>query len=156
MSIGERFDFVVLFMALGNICETASSTRRLLANCQHVMKRNAKLLIVEPFEEDFPENVRGKLLRMYRFYKMMGKSHGEDRETILSRGSTLKALRDSGFDILEVLNEKFGWRMRRDEVMRYFGLEALPIDIPERFWVFDRPRQATIILARSSDSTGPA
>lgn len=156
MSIGERFDFVVLFMALGNICETTSSTRRLLANCQHVMKRNARLLIVEPFEEDFPENVRGKLLRMYRLYKMMGKSRDEDQETILNRGSTPKALMDSGFDILEVLNRKFGWYMGKDEVMRYFGLEALPIDIPERFWVFDRPRQVTIILARGADSAEPA
>jgi hypothetical protein len=31
--------------------------------------------------------------------------------------------------------------------MQYFGFEALPIDIPERFWVFDKPRQVTIILA---------
>lgn len=35
----------------------------------------------------------------------------------------------------------------RDAVMQYFGFEALPIDIPERFWVFDKPRQVTIILA---------
>ena len=37
--------------------------------------------------------------------------------------------------------------MRRDAVVRYFGFEALPIAIPERFWVFDKPRQVTVILA---------
>jgi ubiquinone/menaquinone biosynthesis C-methylase UbiE len=147
MNIGERFDSVVLFMALGNICETTSSVRRLLTNCRRVMKRDGKLLIVEPFEEDFPEEIRGKLRRIYRLYKMAGKSRGEGQETVLSRHSILRVLKDSGFDILEVLNRKFGWYMRRNAVMRYFGFEALPIDIPERFWVFDKPRQVTVILA---------
>ena len=85
MSIGERFDFVVLFMALGNICETAWGTERLITNCRRVMNRGAKLLIVEPFEEDFPEEIRGKLRRLYRLYKTTGRSRGEDRETVLSR-----------------------------------------------------------------------
>jgi hypothetical protein len=147
MNIGGRFDCVVLFMALGNICETASSIKRLLANCRSLMKRDAKLLIVEPFQEDFPKETRDVLLRMYRLYKVKGKSRGEDRETVQNRESTLRILRGSGFRILEVLNRKFRWYIRRDAVMRYFGLERLPMSLPDRFWVFDRPKQVTIILA---------
>jgi SAM-dependent methyltransferase len=149
MKLAERFDFAVLFMALGNICETARSARRLLANCRRAMKRGARLLIVEPFEEDFPEEVQGKLRRLYSIYKATGRSSGEDRETVMRRSSTLNALKGSGFDVLEVRNRKFGWYMGRGAVMRYFGLEALPFAIPGRFWVFDKPRQVTVILARA-------
>jgi len=153
MNIKRKFDFVVLFMALGNICETTSDARVLVANCLRLMKKDAKLLVVEPFEEDFPKEVREKLRRMYRFYKAMGRSRGEDHETILSRNSTLRALRDSGFGIVEVLNKRFEWHMRRDAVARYFGFEPLPIDLPERFWVLDKPRQVTVVIAKRADPT---
>ena len=148
MGTGEKFDFAVLFMALGNICETTSGIRRLLANCRRLVKKDAKLLIVEPFDEDFPDEIRQKLRSMYRLYRKMGKSSGEDRETVLSRDCTLRVLKESGFSIIDVLNKKFRWYMRRNAVLQYFGFKALPISIPERFWVFDKPRQVTLILAK--------
>ena len=148
MNVGKRFDFVVLFMALGNICETPPSIRLLFSNCLRVLKKGASLLIVEPFEEDFPEDTRNKLLHLYELYKAMGKSRGEDHETVLSRDTTLKALRDTKFRVSQVLNKKFRWYMERDAVMKYFGIGSSPDEIPERFWVFDKPRQVTIILAK--------
>jgi ubiquinone/menaquinone biosynthesis C-methylase UbiE len=150
MGIDGEFDFVVLFMALGNICEKAPSVRRLLANCRRAMKRGAKLLIVEPFEEDFPRAVREELGHLYALYRLAGKSCGEDRETVLSRETTLKALQDSGFGIVKIFRKRFGWHMTRREVMRYFGFDSLPVSIPDRFWVFDRPKQVTIIMAEEA------
>lgn len=150
MHISGKFDSVVLFMSLGNICETISDIRSLLMNCRRLMKDCAKLMIVEPFEEDFPKAVRNKVMSIYDLYKAMGKSRGEDQETILSRRSTLQILRNSNFDVIGVANRRFRWYMRKDAVVRYFGLETLPFNVPERFWVFDKPRQVTIILAQQA------
>ena len=150
MDISGRFDSVVFFMALGNICETTSDIRRLFTNCHALLKEDAKLMIVEPFVEDFPKEVRRKLMGMYKLYKAMGKSRGEDQETVLSRGPTLRILRNSGLDVVGVANRMFRWHMGKDAVMQYFDLETLPFDIPEPFWVFDRPRQVTIALAEQA------
>jgi len=147
MNFSERFDSVVLFMALGNICQTTSTVRRLLTNCHRLMKKDAKLMIVEPFEEDFPRGIREKLQGIYKLYKAAGKSRGEDQETVLNRESATGVLRDSGFEVAEVAQRKFRWYMEREAVVRYFGIGKLPSEIPERFWVFDKPRQVSIILA---------
>jgi hypothetical protein len=56
------------------------------------MRRGAKLLIVEPFEEDFPKETRGTLAQIYRRYKSAGRSKGEKHETILKRDRTLQIL----------------------------------------------------------------
>jgi ubiquinone/menaquinone biosynthesis C-methylase UbiE len=148
MNISRSFDFVVLFMTLGNICETLPSVKLLFANCLRAMKKEAELLIVEPFQEDFPEDIRDKLRHMYSLYKASGKSHGEDHETVLGRDMALEALRDSDFRVLQVLGRRFGWYVKRDAVMEYFGLPSSFVDIPERFWVLDKPKQVTIILAK--------
>jgi len=148
MNFRRAFDSVALFMALGNICETPSSVRLLFANCLRVLKKESKLLIVEPYEEDFPEDIRNKLRHVYELYRASGRSRGENHETVLSRVITLEALRESNFRVLRVLNKRFGWYMKRDAVMEYFGLPASSVDIPERFWVLDKPRQVTIIFAK--------
>ncbi len=145
MHIREKVDHVVFFMSLGNICETPSDVERLLRNCWESMKDGAKLLIVEPFEEDFPEEVREKLKKLYKLY--MKKASGEDRETILSREMVLTALRNTGFKVVKTARKSFKWHMDEDEVARYFGLEKLPFKIPGKFWVHDKPKQVTIILA---------
>jgi SAM-dependent methyltransferase len=148
IDFNKKFDFIVLFMALGNICETSSSVRRLFTNCRKLMRESAKFLIVEPFEEDFPEETRRTLLQIYQRYKSARKSSGEDHETILRRDRTLQILEDARFGILETRFEKLRWYMRKEEVMRYFGFESLRIEIPDRFWVFDKPSQVTVVLAK--------
>jgi hypothetical protein len=37
--------------------------------------------------------------------------------------------------------------MNEEEVKRYFGFEKLPFKISEKFWVFDKPKQVTVITA---------
>lgn len=111
------------------------------------MKDGANLLIVEAFEEDFPREIRGKLRKLYELYREMGKSHGEDKETILSRKVVLTILRNIGFKKLKTTLKSFEWYMDEEEVKRYFGFEELPFKIPEKFWVFDKPKQVTIIIA---------
>jgi SAM-dependent methyltransferase len=148
--LGRGFDFAVSFLALGNMCETVSDTRRLFANCRRSMKIGAKILIVEPFEEDFPPKTRRTLRLLYRLYRRQGKSVGEEHETILRRGSAIKVLSMSGFDSVETYRMRLEWYAKKDEVMRYFGFEELPFDIPDRFWVLDKPKQLTVITARRS------
>ncbi|MCS7365053.1 MAG: class I SAM-dependent methyltransferase [archaeon GB-1867-035] len=147
MNIREKVDHVVLFMVLGNICENSSDIEKLFRKCWEIMKDGANLLIVEAFEEDFPREIRGKLRKLYELYREMGKSHGEDKETILSRKVVLTILRNIGFKKLKTTLKSFEWYMVEEEVKRYFGFEELPFKIPEKFWVFDKPKQVTIIIA---------
>jgi len=147
MKIEERIDHVVFYMSLGNICRNTSDLQKLFRNCWKVMKKGGKLLIVEPFEEDFPEQVREKVKDLYKLYKKLGKSRGEDKETILSRAVTLKILVSIGFKILKVMWKKFNWYMNEKEVKEYFEFEKLPFRITDKFWVFDKPKQVTIIVA---------
>ncbi|RLE72450.1 MAG: hypothetical protein DRJ37_02830 [Thermoprotei archaeon] len=147
MNFEEEFDHVVSFMALGNICETPSDIEKLFKNCWKALKNKGKLLIVEAFEEDFPEEVRAKLKSLYEFYRRLGKSVGEDKETILNKRVTLDILETVGFTILKHIKWEFSWHMDREEVKEYFDFKELPIEIPEKFWVFDKPKQVAVILA---------
>ena len=150
MSFREEFDHVVLFMALGNICETSSDLERLFENCWEALKSGGKLLVVEPFEEDFPAEVREAVKKLYSLYKDLRKPQGEDRETVLSREETLAALEKTGFKVLELDSKEFDWYVTRDEASEYFGLDELPPDLPEKIWVHDKPKRVTIILAMKS------
>lgn len=49
------------------------------------MKGEAKLLIVEPFEKDFPREVKKKLRCLYELYRKIGEYHREDKEIIVSK-----------------------------------------------------------------------
>jgi len=147
MSFKEKFDHVVTFMALGNICESPSDMECLLQNCWRALKSRGKLLIVEAFQEDFPNNVREKLNIIYDHYKRLGKSVGENKESILSREITLYILEKVGFIVLNFVKHEFDWFMTRNEVKEYFGLKDLPIELPDKFWVFDKPRQVSIIIS---------
>jgi SAM-dependent methyltransferase len=146
----NKFDYIVLFLSLGNICENSSDMKKLFKNCLNVMKKDAKLLIVEPFEEDFPPNVRKKEEKMYKCYKISGESVYDEKENVLKRKSTLKILNKMRFKILKIKKKKFKWSMNKKEVMKYFKFEKLPFDIPKKFWVHDKPKQATIIMAKTT------
>jgi len=150
MHIKEKVDHIVLFMALGNICEKYSDIERLFRNCWKIMRSKAKLLIVEPFEEDFPREIRRKLKSLYELYRKKGRSYGEEKETILSRKTVLMALENIGFKILKITQRSFRWYMSEEEVMKYFGFKELPFKIPKKFWVFDKPKQVTIIIGRKT------
>ena len=147
MDFREEFDHVVLFMALGNICETLSDLERLFENCRKALRGGGKLLVVEPFEEDFPAEVREAVKKLYRLYRDLRKPRGEDRETVLSRGEALAALEKTGFKILVLGGKEFDWYVTRDEAKEYFGLDELPPDVPDRIWVHGKPKRVTIILA---------
>ncbi len=147
MSFSEKFDHVVLFMALGNICESLNDLKKLFENCWRALKSGGKLLIVEPFEEDFPAEVRDIVKRLYKLYKDLGKSQGEDKETILSRKATLTTLKKTGFRIFNLGSREFDWYVSKDEAKEYFRLDELPLDMPDIIWVHDIPKRVTIILA---------
>lgn len=147
MSFKEKFDQAALFMALGNICETPSDLERLFQNCRKALKDGGKLLVVEPFEEDFPAEVREAVKKLYRLYKDLKKPQGEDKETVLSREEALAALEKTGFKVLKLDSKEFNWYMTKDEAKKYFSLDELPPDTPDKIWVHDKPKQVTIILA---------
>ena len=134
-------------MALGNICETSSDLERLFENCWRALRSGGKLLVVEPFEEDFPAEVREAVKKLYRLYRDLRKPRGEDRETVLSREGALAALGETGFKVLELDCEEFDWYVTSDEAKEYFGLDELPPDVPDKIWVHDKPKQVTIILS---------
>lgn len=147
MRIKEKVDHVVFYMALGNICEDAFDLKKLFRNCWNIMKNGAKLLVVEAFEEDFPREIRRKLKDLYEIYEEKGKSYGENKERILARKATLIILKSIGFKVLKITWKKFKWFMNEEEVKEYFGFKELPFKIPKKFWVFDKPKKVTIIIA---------
>jgi len=144
LRLREGFDHVVIFMALGNLCRDLRDVERLLGNCSRVMKRDSCLLIVEAFEEDFPNEVRAGLKLLY---ELAGDGFkGELRERLHSRKTVLKEL-SKWFKTVGIGSKRFDWHATREEVKSYFGLRILPFRIPEKFWLFDKPKQVTIILA---------
>ncbi len=111
------------------------------------LRSGGKLLVVEPFEEDFPVEVRDVVKKLYKLCRDLGKLQGEDRETVLSRDEALAALKKTGFRILMLDTKEFDWYVTRDEAKEYFGLDELPPDVPDRIWVHDKPKRVTIVLA---------
>ena len=150
--IKEKVDYVVFYMALGNICEDAFDLGKLFKNCWDIMKNGAKLLIVEAFEEVFPKEIRKKLKNLYGIYNKMGKSYGENKEKILTRKAALIILKSIGFKILKITWKKFKRFMNEEEVKEYFDFEKLPFKIPKKFWVFDKPKKVTIIIAKNESN----
>jgi len=111
------------------------------------LKSRGRLLVVEAFEEDFPGEVRNTVKELYRLYRDLVKPQGEEKETILKREDTLAALKEAGFKVLKLSVKEFEWFMTREEAIKYFGFKELPLDIPDKIWVHDKPKQVTIVFA---------
>ena len=89
MDFKEEFDAAVLFFSLGNICSRKRDLINLFSKVKEALKVGGKILIVEPFQEDFKEY--DKLKKLYEISGLYGR--GEEKETILSQRDVLDVLK---------------------------------------------------------------
>jgi len=136
------FDIVMFFFSLGNICSEEKDVFTLFTRIKNFLKGEGKLLIVEPFQEDFDEFDKLSLI-----YEISGvKGVGEEKETILSFKDVIAILENIGFNIIEITKYSFTWKVTKEEFLEYFGLRRLPIELSE-FYFRDKPKRTTIIVA---------
>ena len=143
MDFKEEFDAAILFFSLGNICSRKEDLINLFSKIKRALRVRGKILIAEPFQENFKEY--NKLKKLYEISKLHGK--GEEKETILSQRDVLNVLKKLNFEILKIIKHNFTWRTSIEEFLKYFKLKELPFKIKE-FYYRDKPKQVTIIIAQ--------
>jgi len=133
----------MFFLSLGNICSGEKDMFSLFTKIKNFLKYKGKLLIVEPFQEDFEE-----FDKLDAIYEISGiKGVGEENETILSFKDVATTLKNVGFNITKITKYIFSWRVLREEFLEYFGLKELPLRI-KSFYFRDKSKKVTIIVAR--------
>ena len=142
MGFKEKFDAVVFFHSLGNICSRKEDLINLFSKVKEALRNGGKLLIVEPFQEDIKEY--NKLKKLYEISGLCGR--GEKKETILSQRDVLNALKRLNFKVLKVIKYILLWRISIEEFLKYFKLKELPFKIRELYYR-DKPKRTTIIIA---------
>ncbi|RLI25306.1 hypothetical protein DRO57_04325 [Candidatus Bathyarchaeota archaeon] len=143
------FDRVAMFFSLANIALNRESAQRLFIECRRVLKDGGLIGISEPFLEDFPKELRGLLVRLYRLSR-------ESCESILRFKDVEEALTEAGFRILEVnviTLHTTGSPIHRAKryLEDYYGCEV-PVKLIDRLkvdrvWVRDDPPQYRLIVA---------
>ena len=142
VSFRKVFDAVMLYFSLGNICSGRRDLLTLFSKIRGFLRKGGKVLVVEPFQEDFKE-----FEKLNAIYEMSGvKGVGEEEETILSFRDVVYALESTGFSIVKMGKYLFSWKVSEKEFLEYFGLRKLPLKLSE-FCFRDKPRKATIIIA---------
>ena len=142
MNFRETFDAVMLYFSLGNICSGKEEICKLLRRIRGFLKRRGKLLIVEPFQEDF-----GEIDKLDRVYEISGiKGVGEEKETILSLNDVINCLITLDFHVAKNVKYEFSWRVSEKEFLEYFGLSKMPFKLSE-YYYRDKPKTTTIIVA---------
>jgi len=138
----KAFDAIMLYFSLGNMCSGRRDLLALFARVRDFLKSEGKVLVVEPFQEDFKEFEKLSVI-----YEISGiKGVGEEKETILGFRDVVYALKNTGFDIVEACKYSFSWKISEEEFLEYFRLRELPFKLSE-FYFRDKPGKATIIVA---------
>lgn len=139
----RAFDVIMFFLSLGNICSGEKHMFSLFIKIKNFLKYKGKLLIVEPFQEDFEE-----FEKLDAIYEISGiKGIGEENETILGFKDVATTLKNVGFNITKITKYIFSWSVSKEEFLEYFGLKELPLRI-KNFYFRDKPKKVTIIVAR--------
>ena len=142
MNFRETFEAVMLYFSLGNICAGKEDVGTLLRKIREFLKRKGKLLIVEPFQDDFKE-----INKLNIIYGIPGiKGVGEEKETILNLNDVVNCLSILDFHIVKKVKYEFSWKVSEREFLEYFGLPRLPFKLSE-YYYRDKPKRATVIVA---------